>query len=209
MNRDDETRMMYDRSYAGTEYYWSVRPSATCFEVLRRLPPDRPLRLLDVGCGEGRNAVFFARNGYHVHGFDISERGVEKTKELAARAGVYVDVFQADLNTFRLQEPFDVVFSTGVLHCVDPNLRGELIENYQAHTNDGGLHVLSVFIKKPFVAQAPDRDPNASPWLSGELFTLYADWRIEWCTEEIFDCMSSGTPHQHAVNRIAARKVAG
>jgi hypothetical protein len=32
------------------------------------------------------------------------------------------------------------------------------------------------------------------------------DERYEFCTEEIFDCMSSGVPHQHAVNRIIARK---
>ena len=39
-----------------------------------------------------------------------------------------------------------------------------------------------------------------------ELFTHYHDWLIESCTEEIFDCMSSGIPHQHAVNRVIARK---
>lgn len=78
-----------------------------------------------------------------------------------------------------------------------------------ALTSEGGLHVLSVFVEKPFIASAPDRDPNAHAWKSGELFTYYADWLIEWCTEEIFDDLSGGTPHQHAVNRIAARQVIG
>jgi tellurite methyltransferase len=73
---------------------------------------------------------------------------------------------------------------------------------------DRRLHVLSVFVGKPFIPPAPDRDPNASPWRSGELLRQYADWRIEWCVEEIFDCRSSGVPHQHAVNRLAARKPA-
>lgn len=207
MNRDDQTRAVYDQKYAGAQYYWGVRPSASCFDVLRLLPPESPLKLLDVGCGEGRNAVFFARNGYRVHGFDISAEGIEKTKELAKKVGVAVEAFQADLNTFRLQESFDIIFSTGVLHCCDPALRSELIANYQDHTNAGGLHVLSVFVSKPFIAPAPDRDPNTHLWRSGDLLSLYADWRIEWCTEEIFDCMSSGIPHQHAVNRIVARKV--
>ena len=39
-------------------------------------PPEQPLKLLDIGCGEGRNAVFFARNGYNVTAFDISEKGI-------------------------------------------------------------------------------------------------------------------------------------
>ena len=171
------------------------------------MPPDRPLRLLDIGCGEGRNAVFFARNGYEVHAFDISDKGLEKTKLLAEKAGVSVHIFQKDLNEFRLSEPFDILFSTGVLHSSHPSIRSELFENFKAFTNEGGLHVFSVFVTKPFIQPPPDGDANSHLWKSGELFLLYHDWKIEWCVEEIFDCMSSGIPHQHAVNRIVAKKL--
>lgn len=206
MNANEHTRIDYDRRYEGTAYYWSLRPSSTCFEVLKRIPPERPLKLLDVGCGEGRNAVFFARNGYRVSAFDFSEQGVRKTQELARKAGVAINAFQADLNDFRLKEEFDIIFSTGVLHSLYPSARDEIMANYQLHANEGGFHVLCVFVAKPFIAPAPDRDANSNPWRSGELLGYYADWRIEWCIEEIFDCMSSGMPHQHAVNRIVARK---
>ncbi len=67
--------------------------------------------------------------------------------------------------------------------------------------------MFSVFVKKPFVAPAPEKESAAQTWMSGELFTHYAEWKIEYCTEEIFDCMSSGVPHQHAANRILARKM--
>ena len=208
MNPNDDTRAEYDQKYRGSEYYWTLRPSSSCFEVLRRMPPETPMKLLDIGCGEGRNAVFFARNGYRVSAFDLSEQGVSKTQQLAASAGVVIDVFQADLNVLRLADDFDVIFSTGVLHSSDPSVRDELMADYQRHTRVGELHVLSVFVSKPFIPPAPDRDPNAHPWHSGELLRYYADWQIEWCTEDIFDCMSSGVPHRHAVNRIAARKPA-
>lgn len=124
MNANDETRTEYDARYGGAEYYWTLRPSSTCFEVLKRMPPERPLKLLDIECGEGRNAVFFARNGYRVSAFDFSEHGVKKTQQLAASAGVVVDVFQADLNAHRLADEFDVIFSTGVLHSSAPSIRG-------------------------------------------------------------------------------------
>jgi tellurite methyltransferase len=104
MNSNDQTRFEYDQKYGSDAYYWGVRPSASCFEVLKRMPPDRPLKLLDVGCGEGRDAIFFARNGYQVHAFDFSERGVQKTSELAKKAGVHLEVFQADLNVFLLDQ---------------------------------------------------------------------------------------------------------
>jgi tellurite methyltransferase len=172
------------------------------------LPPDRPLKLLDIGCGEGRNAVFFARNGYHVTAFDASPKGVEKTRQLAADAGVPVESFAADINQFHLSDRFDVLFSTGVLQHVPAESRKELFANYRTCTNPGGLNVFSVFVKKPFIAKAPDAERTAHKWISGELLTYYHDWRIEFCTEEIFECMSSGMPHQHAVNRIIARKEA-
>jgi tellurite methyltransferase len=206
MNENQRTRMQYDEKYSGESFYWTIRPSSTCFEVLRRMPPDRHLKLLDIGCGEGRNAVFFARNGYEVHAFDISEKGLEKTGRLARQAGVSIHTFQADLNEFRLSEPFDVLFSTGTLHSCAPSVRPELFDNLKTFTAADGINVFSVFVRKPFIPRPPDGDANAHPWRSGELLTLYHDWWIEWCTEEIFDCMSSGVPHQHAVNRTVARK---
>ena len=200
---------VYDERYSGEAYYWGTRPSRMVYEVLQRIPPDRPLKLLVIGCGEGRNAVFFARNGYHVSAFDLSAAGVAKTERLAAQAGTQVRAFQADVNTYRLEDPYDVLFSTGVLHYVPAELRTELFDHYRQFTRPGGLHVMSVFVHKPFIPPAPDGEPTAQHWISGELFMHYANWRIEYCTEEVFDCMSSGVPHQHAVNRLVARKEGG
>jgi tellurite methyltransferase len=206
MNENERTRDQYDEKYGDKSYYWTLRPSNSCFEVLKRMPPDRPIRLLDIGCGEGRNAVFFARNGYEVHAFDISSKGLEKAEQLARQVGVSISLFQADLNQFRLDQPFDILFSTGVLHSAHPSVRADLFQSFKTFTNDGGLNAFSLFVQKPFIPAAPDADANAYPWKSGELLTIYHDWKIEWCCEEIFDCMSSGVPHQHAVNRMVARK---
>ena len=199
---------LYDERYDRPGYYWGKTPSATCYRVLQMLPPHRQLRLLDIGCGEGRNAVFFARNGYHVTAFDTSPKGVEKTKQLAVDAGVPIEAFVADINCFRLADPFDVLFSTGVLQYVPAERRKDLFANYRQFTSPGGLNVFSVFVKKPFLGKAPDAEKTAHKWISGELLTYYHDWKVEFCTEEIFDCMSSGVPHQHAVNRIIARREA-
>ena len=196
----------YDKRYDQQEYYWGIRPSPICLDVLKTLHPDKPLKLLDIGCGEGRNAIFFARNGYYVTAFDTSEKGIEKTRRFAEKASVSINLFIADIKEFRLSENFDILFSTGVLHYIPKELRKEVFGNYKKFTNPGGLNVFSVFVHKPFIEKAPDAEMTAHEWLSGELLTYYHDWQIEYCTEEIFDCMSSGVPHKHAVNRIIARK---
>ena len=97
-------KSLYDGRYAGQEYYWGTKPSAICHQVLQLLPPDQPVSLLDIGCGEGRNAVFFAHNGYGVTAFDSSAAGVAKTERLAEAANVPIAVFQADMNQHRFEE---------------------------------------------------------------------------------------------------------
>jgi tellurite methyltransferase len=202
---DNNMTSLYDERYERPGYYWGKIPSKICYRVLQLMPPDRPLNLLDIGCGEGRNAVFFARNGYRVTAFDTSPKGVEKTRQLAADAGAPIEAFVADINDFRLTTSFDVLFSGGVLQYVPPERRSDLFANYREYTSPGGLNVLSVFVKKPFIGKAPDAEKTAHKWVSGELLTYYHDWKMEFCTEELFDCMSSGVPHQHAISRMIAR----
>lgn len=199
----------YDEKYSQKGYYWGLKPSPICYKVIELMPPDRHLKLLDIGCGEGRNAIFFARNGYEVTAFDLSEVGVAKTKRMADDIGVKIRAFQANVNEYQLEEEYDILFSTGVLHYIPQELREDIFENYKIHTSDNGLNVFSVLVCKPFIGKAPDAETTSQKWISGELFTYYNDWKIEFCTEEIFDCMAGGPPHKHASNRMIARNFKG
>lgn len=161
-----------------------------CYEIMKLCPPIKPLRLLDVACGEGKNAIFFARNGYNVTAFDVAQAGLDKARRLADQTGVEVNFFRADMLDFRLDSEFDIVLCTGALHYISQKLRGEILENYQEHTSNGGLHAMNVFVRKPFVENPPDEKEFRHKWISGELFTYYADWLITSCAESVFDCMS-------------------
>ncbi len=196
----------YEERYKADGYYWGVQPSLMCYEVMKLCPPVTPLRLLDVACGEGKNAVFFARNGYNVTAFDAARLGLDKAKLLAEKVGVEINFFQADLRDFRLDSEFDIVFCSGSLHYIPQELRREILENYQAHTADQGLHALNVFVRKPFLVTESDRREGRYKWVSGELFSYYADWLIAHCEEKIFDCMSGGSPHRHCMDTLYAIK---
>lgn len=196
----------YNKVYDSENYYWGVEPSTMCYDVLRYLPPTRPLKLLDIGCGEGKDAVFFARCGYIVSAFDLAEAGLEKTRILAEKARVTVNTFNANLWHYRLTENYDILYSSGVLDYIKPDIRAEIMENYKSHVNDGGLVAFHTFVKKPFIARAPEKEKIYS-WKSGELFTYFHDWYIENCCEYVFDCNSGGVPHKHAANRLFARNI--
>lgn len=202
----DRQITIYEEEYKTPEYYWGIAPSKICLKVLDLLPPSSHLKLLDIGCGEGKDSVFFARNGYDVTAFDISDAGIEKTKRLADKIGVPIKVFKADVLDYRLDTNFDILFSSGVFHYIKPDLRHDILSNYKRFTNINGLHIFNVFVTKPFIEPPPEKEPTACKWISGELITHYHDWLIQESSEVIFDCNSSGIPHKHAMNKIIAQK---
>lgn len=188
------------------EYYWGVNPSPGCLKIVTLMPPDRHLKVLDIGCGEGKDAVFLARCGYDVSAFDISKSGIEKVKRLADKAGISVNAFTADILDYRLDCSYDILYSSGVLHYIRPELRNEIMENYRNCTNPDGINAFNVFVRKPFIPPAPEREKHSHYWRSGQLLSYYHDWFIEDFSEVVFDCNSSGVPHQHAMNVIYARR---
>lgn len=203
----DKKITIYEDEYQTEEYYWGTEPNQACYQVLQLMPPIKPLKLLDVGCGEGKDAVFFARNGYEVSAFDVTDAGIEKTRRLADTLGVDVNVFKADLLEYRLDTHYDIIFSSGVLHYIKPEYRTEIFNNYKRFTNENGIHVFNVFVNKPFIAPPPEKETNAYAWHSGELLAHYHDWLIRDSAEIVFDCNSSGIPHKHAMTTIVAQKV--
>lgn len=199
----------YEDRYKSEDFYWGLEPNQLCYEMMKLKPPTKPLRVLDIGCGEGKDAVFLARNGYVVSALDATDMGIEKGKLLAEKYGVSVEFFKADIEDFRLNDKYDIIFSSGALHFVRPEYRNDLFQNLKEYTNENGIHVMNVFVEKPFIASPPDKvqGEDKSRWKSGELFMYYYDWLLHTANELIFDCNSGGLPHKHCMDILIAEKV--
>lgn len=200
----------YEQRYSKQGYYWGLEPNRLCYEIMRRKPPTKQYRVLDIGCGEGKDSVFLARNGYLVTAFDAAENGLEKARFLARQSGVHVDFLKADINDYRPTQEFDIIFSSGVIHFLRPELREEFTQSLKAHTAVNGINVINVFVEKPFIKPAPDSEKNEvnkKRWKSGELFTYYHDWLFHKMEEVVFDCNSGGVPHKHCMDVMIAERV--
>ncbi len=189
--------------------YWGLKPNRICYDIMKILPPIKPYRVLDIGCGEGKDAVFFAKCGYAVTAFDISEQGIEKAKRLAEYNKVEVKLFKADIFDYRPDTEYDIIFSSGVLHFLPRTERENFCGSLKSHTSESGINAMNVFVRKPFINRAPDStrdEEKRHPWRSGELFGYYHDWLFHTCREEIFDCNSGGKPHKHCMDTLIAQK---
>jgi SAM-dependent methyltransferase len=67
---------------------WSGRPNGRLVADVADLPPGRAL---DVGCGEGADAIWLARRGWRVTAIDVSAVAVDRAREAAERAGAVVE----------------------------------------------------------------------------------------------------------------------
>ena len=179
-------------------------------KVLKFLPPTKPLSILNIACGEGQSAIFFARNGYIVSACDTFEKNLDKAKNFSQKAGLEINFFNADILNYEIETKFDIIFADcGALQYIPPRERARVFKMFQAQTNNGGLSVLSAIIEKNFIEPTPDWDKNAYSYETAELFAYYGkDWKFELMEEIYFDCSSEGVPHhRHCMDQLIARKI--
>jgi len=86
--------------------------------LAKRFKGLRASKILDVGCGTGRHAIYFARNGFNVYGFDQSERAIKRatliqTEHLSAQ----LKVWNMTILPLPYQDEFfDAVIAVRVIH---------------------------------------------------------------------------------------------
>ena len=84
----------WDERYAGAEQVWSGEPNGALVAEVGDLEPGRAL---DVGCGEGADAIWLAGRGWRVTAIDVSGVALRRAAAAADRAGVEVEWMQAAL----------------------------------------------------------------------------------------------------------------
>lgn len=198
------------RMYAGAGYYWGRNPNGFAQRAVGFLPQDptgdhRP-RAVDLGAGEGRDAVYFAKAGLRVLAVDVAPNGLEKAVGLAREEGVELQVERGDMNTLELEGQFDLVYSIGAIQYLLPGNRSSRFGHYKDLTVPGGIHALFAFVDHPDVPPAPDFTEDEYLYAFGELPRYYPEWEILYSRSFVFDDDSDGVPHQHAAEEYVFQK---
>jgi 2-polyprenyl-3-methyl-5-hydroxy-6-metoxy-1,4-benzoquinol methylase len=91
---DSSRRARWDERHAAQDPIESSAPDPTLIDEIGALPPGRAV---DLGAGDGRNAVWLASRGWDVTAVDFSQVAIDRGRALAAAAAVHVDWERADL----------------------------------------------------------------------------------------------------------------
>lgn len=127
--------------YAESPQRWSGRPNPTLVDVVAGLTPGRAV---DLGCGEGADAIWLARQGWEVLGVDISPTAVTRARGAATEAGVDDRAtFEAhDLATWEPPHEVDLV-TASFFHSREELPRADILRRAAARVAPGG-HVAIV-----------------------------------------------------------------
>ncbi len=135
----------WDERFAAEEYIFGTAPNAFLYDnidTIKRLVPTG--KVLCLGEGEGRNAVFLAKHGYEVTAVDLSEIGLRKAKKLAHSQGVDLHTQVVDLATYDMPKgKFDIIVSIFV--HLPLALRQRLHQQVIANLAPNGLYVLEAY----------------------------------------------------------------
>lgn len=147
----------WDERYRGATLLWTERPNHLLVEQVSGL---RTGRALDLGTGEGRNAVWLAEQGWRVTAVDFSQVALERGAKIAERNGVDVEWVQADLTRYRPPAAaFDLVVILYV-HLAGDARRGFLEQAAAALRPGGRLVIVGHDVENLAAGHGGPQDPS-------------------------------------------------
>ncbi len=166
----------WNERYAGTDRLWIQDPDPQLVKSVSPLPVGTAL---DLGCGEGRNALWLAQAGWRVTAVDFSSVALERLARAAEERGVQVEVEEADLLEFsNSKRTFDLV----VLANIHPpaESRRRLFAELPPMVNPGGhLFLIGHHVDAFGHSGPPERERLLTEEEVAESFSGYRIDRLE------------------------------
>lgn len=200
----------YDSGYKACPCFWGKDPGKLVRQLAIVLPTLEGLAVLDAGCGEGKNAEFFASHGAIVTALDISELAISHAKTLWA-SSLNIKWYIRDIADWvMVGDAYHIVVAYGLLHCLRSRQEiADIVVRLQRATKPGGFQAVVALNGR---LQDLRAHPELNPCLisHSEYLDLYRGWDI--LSEEDVN-LTETHPHNqirhtHALTRILVRKPA-
>ena len=171
----------FDSAYKGTPPWDIGRPQKEFVELVRR--GEITGSVLDIGCGTGEHALFFAEEGYEVWGIDSAPLAIGKAKEKAATRGLKVQFLVLNaLELTRLNRKFDTATDSGLFHTLSDEDRPVFVNNLEAVLSPSGKYFMLCFSELEPAGYGPRRITKQ------EIQDSFRDgWSINYIRPAVFE----------------------
>lgn len=209
----------WDKEYKSKKWVYGMETTILAFNVVntfRSFGPKKTLNLLDLGGGYGRDAIFYAKQGFHATCLDISEIAIQQGKELAELTQTKVNFIQGNFLKIDLPKAlFDVIVSYRFLYLFSGNDLQRILSKMNCLLKKGGITAHIVLSKDDFTyGKGKKIGENAYSVAEGktvryfeqeELKEYFRDFKV-LLLKMLHTRESHGTPHIHRDWFILAQK---
>lgn len=165
-----DTKSEWDQKYSRPSFIFGKTPAKFLAENFDYFKDNSAV--LDMGMGEGRNAVFLAQKGHKVTGVDISSVAIKKSYLLAKEFGVKIKGVVASLESYKIPKgSFDVVVC---FYYVDRKLSKKMME----WLAPGGILIYEAFTIKQRSKKGHRKDPVSYYLKEQELLSMFKGMRV-------------------------------
>lgn len=171
----------FDASYRGMPPWEIGRPQKEFVDLARR--GELAGSILDIGCGTGENALFFAGEGHEVWGIDSSPLAIRKAEKKAGERGLPVRFLVMDArDTVRLGRKFDTVTDSGFFHTLSDENRLLFADSLSAVLPHGGRYFMLCFSEQEPGGYGPRRVTAAEIRA-----TFRTGWTVRYIRPAVFE----------------------
>ena len=199
---EDETRAHWDEHYGAEPQIWSGRPNGILVAEVSDLPPGTAL---DLGCGEGADAIWLAERGWQVTAVDVSRTALDRAAAAATDAGIdgRIQWQQVDLASRFPAGTYDLV-SAQYLHSKIDFPRDDVLRSAAAAVAPGGtLLVVGHAAAPPWAKHHHDHEEFPTPEADAEAMGLNGDvWSVGVCEVRDRDTIAPGGEPAHISDSI-------
>jgi 2-polyprenyl-3-methyl-5-hydroxy-6-metoxy-1,4-benzoquinol methylase len=168
----------YDEGYRKCPCFWGREPGSLVNRLAYYLPDAKGLNILDAGCGEGKNAVYFGQQGANVRAVDVSELAIRNARSAWSDVGQIAWEVSDVRNLHLDDQAYDVIIAYGLLHCLESVEEiSNIVYRLKRATKIGGYNIICAFNNR---SQDLSAHENFHPCLvpHTQFLALYSDWRV-------------------------------
>ena len=199
----------YDIGYKECDCFWGTKPGSLILRLESFIDDFDSLKVLDLGCGEGKNSIYLANKGSFVDAYDISEYALSNAQMICKNhPNIKLEIANViDLKLF--EQYYDIIISYGLFHCFqNKNEVTSLINSSIKALKSGGFFILCAFNSRKQDLSAHE---NFNPLLlsHNEYLDYFSEHEILFQSDEdLYETHPHNQiPHMHSMTRLIIRSL--